>query len=160
MTLVMLAMFSVTLLGCGDDNPTDPDTVIPAEDPVDPEGAWIFEITVTDATQDCDGEEGEFSDNEITITITGGTAPSFNVSASGFLGLAGNVLDGTFNEDTNRLVISGDYPEDGGTTSASHDLVATTDNLMLGTETWGWTDGPNTSCPNSKSDVTAKRVIP
>jgi len=159
MMLVILAVFSVPMFGCGSDTPTDPDNVPPAADPVDPEGIWNFAITVTDGTQDCDGEEGQSSNHPITISITGGTGPSFNVTASGFLGLAGNVLTGTFNENTNRLVISGSYPEDGGTTTPSHDLVATNDNVMLGTETWGWTDGVN-SCPNSTSNVVAQRDIP
>ena len=147
------------LLGCGDDNPVDPDNIIPAENPVDPEGVWTFSITVTDATQDCDGEEGQSSAHPITITITGGTAPILNVSASGFLGVPGNVLSGTFNEDANRLAISGSYAEDGGTTTPSHDLVAITDDRMVGTETWGWTDGLNT-CPGSTSSVNATRVVP
>ncbi len=151
----MLTMLSVTLLGCGDDNPTAPNEVIPAEDPVDPEGVWRFAIVVTEATQDCDGEEGESSNPLITIAITGGTEQPFNVSASGFLGVSTNILTRTF--DNNRLLISGSYPEDGGTTTPSHNLIALSDNEMRGTETWGWTDGLN-SCPGSTSSVTATRV--
>ncbi len=156
MTLVMLAMFSVTLLGCGSKNPAE---IPPAEDPVDPAGVWTFSIIVTDAKGDCNGEEGQSSNFPITIAITGGTAPTFNVSASGFLGVPGNVLTGTFNEDANRLVISGNYPEDGGETTPSHDLVATSANRMEGTETWNW-ETLTESCPNSKSDVQANRVLP
>jgi hypothetical protein len=77
------------------------------------------------------------------------------VTARGFLGSPNNVLTGTFDAN-NRLLISGSYPEDGGTTSPLHDLVATSQNRMEGTETWNWTDGSG-SCPNSRSNVTATR---
>jgi len=150
MTLVMLALFTLPMLGCGDDGLTEP-----SEDPVDPAGTWILNVTVTDATGDCDGEEGISTPETITITITGGTEQPFNVSVSGFLGNPANVLTGTF--DNNRLLISGSYAEDGGTTTATHDLVATSDNRMVGDEAWGWTDGI-LSCPGSTSTVRLTRA--
>jgi hypothetical protein len=151
MTLVMLAMFSVTLLGCDDDDPTAPD---PFEDPVDPVGTWTFNILVTEANGICDGEVGVASNEVITIA-TMDTEQPFDVSASGFLGVPTNILTGTF--DNNILTISGSYPEEDGTTTATHTLVATSANQMVGIETWNFqnTEG---SCPGSMSAVTASRI--
>jgi hypothetical protein len=137
------------LAGCGGgSNP------VATGQPVDPAGVWVFNIVVSNATGVCNGEEGESSAHPITITKTG-SAPPYQVTARGFLGSPNNVLTGTFDAN-NRLLISGSYPEDGGTTSPLHDLVATSQNRMEGTETWNWTDGSG-SCPNSRSNVTATR---
>jgi hypothetical protein len=143
-----LAWLAFALAGCSS-NPAA------ATEPVDPAGVWTFRITVTEATDACDGEEGESSAHPITITRTG-SAPPYSIVARGFLGDPNSFLTGTFDAN-NRLVIAGSYPEDGGTTSSHHDLVATSQNRMEGIETWNWTDG-NGSCPGSKADVVATRV--
>lgn len=89
------------------------------------------------------------------ITIaTMGTEQPFDVSASGFLGVSTNILTGTF--DNNILTISGSYPEEDGTTTATHTLVATSANEMVGTETWNF-ENVEGNCLNSESSVTATR---
>lgn len=120
---------------------------------MDPAGTWTFAIVVTEANGICAGEEGDSSNHLITIT-TPDTAQPFNVSASGFLGVSSNILTGTF--DNNTLTISGSYPEEDGTTTPTHVLVATGANQMVGTETWNFTNTMG-SCANSKSSVTATR---
>ena len=150
MTLVMLAMFSLPILGC-DDDPTAPD---PSPDPVNPVGTWTFNILVTLATGICDGEAGDISNNVITIASPDTEQP-FDVSASGFLGVPTNILTGTF--DNNTLTISGTYPEEDGMTTATHTLVATSDNAMVGGEDWNFVNGDG-SCPGSVSFVTASRI--
>ena len=145
----MLATLTFLVLGCASDSPTATD------EPVDPAGVWTFGIVVTQANGVCDGEEGESSVYPITITKSG-SAPPYQISARGFGGDSLNVLTGTFDAG-NRLVISGSYLEDGGTTTPMHDLVATGADRMEGTETWNWT-GPGGSCPGSQSLVTADRI--
>jgi len=151
MTLVMLAVFALPVLGCDDDNPTDPD---PFEDPVDPAGTWTFLILVTEANGICVGEVGVDSNEVITIATTGTEQP-FDVIASGFLGVSTNILTGTM--DNNILTISGSYPEEDGTTTATHTLVATSATQMVGIETWDFVNVEG-SCPGSMSTVTASRI--
>ena len=155
-TLTMLSMFSLSILGCGSE-----DVPTAAEDPVDPAGVWTFGIVVTEATGFCTDEQGDSSAHPITITKTG-SAPPYSVTASGFLGDPDNVLTGTFDEN-NRLVITGNYPEDQGRTTPTHDLVATSENRMEGIETWSYTTDPGIepsgSCTDQKSDVTADRIL-
>src|SRR6185503_11714608 len=124
------------------------DKVTGASDPVDPAGTWRFVFKNTVATGVCASELGDESSDIITITKTG-SAPPYQVVASGFLGVQSNQLVGTF-DSKNKLVISGSYSEDGGTTTTSHTLTATSDNVKSGTETWSWTGGGG-SCPNSKA---------
>lgn len=95
---------------------------------------------------------------EVHITKTG-SAPIWDVTARGFLGDPNNELTGSFDEATGRLVISGSYPEDPpGITTTTHDLTATSDSQMVGTETWNWDDGAGGTCTGSLSSVTATRV--
>ncbi|MCL7976333.1 MAG: hypothetical protein M8863_03400 [marine benthic group bacterium] len=54
----------------------------------------------------------------------------------------------------------GEYPEGGGTTSATYNLTVDANwNRMTGNEIWSWTDGVS-SCVNSRSVVVANRVNP
>jgi hypothetical protein len=135
-------------VACGSDSATG------AKDPVDPTGLWRFDIVNTIATGVCSDETGDVSVEMITITRTG-SAPPYQVVASGFLDLQSNQLTGTI-DSKNKLVISGSYSEDGGTTTTTHSLTATSATSMSGTESWSWTGGGG-SCPNSKSTVTATR---
>jgi len=152
--LLFAAMLALgTVAGCKDDSGES--MPVPTDEPVDPAGVWTFSITVTKATQDCAGEEGDSSSNPITITKTG-SEPPYEITASGFLGISTNTLTGTF--DDNVLTISGSYPEETGTTSPEHVLIATSNNEMRGTETWNWTDSIGNQCPGSTSDVVATRV--
>ena len=147
--LAVVTLLSVPMLGCVGGGPTA------TGDPVDPAGVWTFGTVVTLANGICAGDEGESSAHPITITKTG-SAPPYGITASGFLGDPLNVLTGTF-DGNKRLVISGNYPEDGGTNSVLHDLVATSANRMEGYENWSW-DGPSGTCTNSTSDVIADRM--
>jgi hypothetical protein len=78
---------------------------------------------------------------------------------SGFLGVPANVASVV--RDSVRLnsivTVSGEWPEDGGTTVSSFTLEVKSANRMEGTEAWEFFfDGAKT-CPNSASDVTAVR---
>ncbi len=145
----MISALSLPLIACGGDDP-----VATIRD-VDPAGLWSFGVLVTVATGVCQGEQGDFWSHPITITKTGSSAP-YEVTASGFVGSPNAVLTGTFDAN-NRLVISGSYPEDDGTTFPTHDLVATMPNRMEGTESWNWV-GPGGECPGSSSSVVATRI--
>jgi hypothetical protein len=69
---------------------------------------------------------------------------------SGPQNLNGNLTSGV-------VSVGGSYPEDGGTTTATHTLtVAPDEQSMSGTEAWSWT-GPGGSCPESASDVDLTR---
>ena len=136
------------LTACGSDKSTA------ATDPVDPAGAWLFTFKNTIATGVCSEEVGNESSGTVTIVKTG-SAPPYQIVASGFNGSASNQLTGTF-DSKNKLVISGSYPEDGGTTTTTHTLTATSANAMSGTENWSWSGGGGT-CPNSRATVTATR---
>jgi hypothetical protein len=129
--------------------------VVPHPAPVDPAGIWTFYVVVTTANGICT-EVGGASATTVTITKSG-AAPVWNVTARGFLGDPNNVLTGTFDERVNRLLVGGSYPEDRGTTTSSHSLVAISNNRMVGTETWDWSDHQGGTCPGSTSDVTAIR---
>jgi hypothetical protein len=127
----------------------------PHPTPIDPAGVWNFHVEVTEARGVC--SDLDVSDTPITITKSG-SAPVWNVTASGFEGDPNNALVGTFNEIGNRLVISGNYPDDGGITTTTHDLLAATENELIGRESWDWSDGGGGTCPNSGSNVTATRI--
>ncbi len=146
--LATLLPVAVLLTACSENDP------VAFTEPVDPAGVWRVGIVVTVATGACDGEVGESSVEDITITKTG-SAPPYNVTASGFLGDPANVLTGTFDAN-NRLLLSGSYPEDGGTTTAEHDLIAVSPDRMEGVENWTWS-GTEGTCPGSQSSVTADR---
>jgi len=111
---------------------------------------------VTSATGICAGEEGQSSAFPITITKTG-EAPPYQVTAKGFLEVASNTLTGTFDDNNRLLLNSGSYPEEDGTTTPVHDLTATSENQMVGTETWNFQSAEG-SCPGSTSSVTATRI--
>jgi hypothetical protein len=123
--------------------------------PFDPTGTWTFGYVVKDGTGVCEGTEGVPSESVITITRSGDDYP-YLVTARGFLGSLNNVLVGTQLTET-QLTLAGSYPEDGGTTTASYQLTASTAQLMEGPEAWSWTSPASGSCPNSESTVTAVR---
>jgi len=154
--LILFGVLSLPLLGCSTTPtgaPSAPPT--PAPNLVDPAGVWTFDIRVTSATGICAGEEGDSSAHPITITKTG-EAPPYQVTARGFLGIASNMLTGTFDESNRLLLNSGSYPEEDGTTTPVHDLTATSESQMVGTETWNFQNSDG-SCPGSTSSVTATR---
>jgi len=152
--LVLLGVLSLPLLGCGS-TPMEPNQK-PASNQIDPAGVWTFNILVTKATGICAGEEGDSSGHAITITKVG-EAPPYQVTAKGFLGVASNTLTGTFDANNRLLLNSGSYPEEDGTTTPVHDLTATSESAMTGTETWNFQNAEG-SCPGSTSTVTATRI--
>lgn len=143
-----LVALSLSVVGCGDDP-------VASEDPIDPAGVWRFGAVVTVANGACDGEEGDVWTYPITITKTG-SAPPYQVTATGFLGSSSNELTGTFSA-SNVLTLSGSYSEDMGTTSPEYELVAVSADRMQGTESWNW-EGPGGTCSGSESTITADRI--
>lgn len=116
-------------------------------------GTWSVAITVTLATQDCAGEEGPSPAVLVTIGQTGSA-----LTATGWLGNSSIVLAGTIGgENGNVVTISGSYPEDSGTTTATHTWTLTSASTMSGTESWSWTDGAN-GCPGSQATVVCNKV--
>jgi type 1 fimbria pilin len=159
-TGVLLAVLVLaTSSACG--NSDDPD-----EDVVDISGTWEFTVDVTVAGGGCEGEEVDGPDDPSTELITVTVEPAAGqpgrvlVSMSGFLGVPANVASVV--RDSVRLnsivTVSGEWPEDGGTTVSSFTLEVKSEDLMEGTEAWEFFfDGAKT-CPNSASDVTAVKV--
>ncbi|MFC1866123.1 hypothetical protein ACFLYB_05375 [Chloroflexota bacterium] len=94
------------------------------------------------------------SEDEILITQDGK-----NVTLSGFLGKSANILAGSITLDDGVwiLIVSGEYPEDGGTTITSFQLYVNSESALSGDEDWSWR-GVHGSCPDGKSAVTATRV--
>ncbi len=142
MRSLMCALVSVSTLGC-------------SEDLVDPEadglsGSWTMVVDVTVATGACVGEELAPLDTLVVTLLQQGNS----VTISGAFGDAGpQNLNG--NLTAGVVTVGGSYPEDGGTTTATHTLtVASDERSMDGTEAWSWT-GPGGSCPGSASIVTA-----
>ncbi len=129
--------------------------VINVADTIGIEGTWSMVITVTNATQDCAGEEGVSPPVLVTISQSGS-----GVSVAGFLGDPSNVLVGTIGgANSDILTVSGSYGEDGGTTTATHVWQLDSETTMTGTESWSWTNGVN-SCPGSSSTVVCTKVEP
>lgn len=119
-------------------------------------GAWSFTVDVTAADGVCAGEENAPpSTDTITITQTPTSDPNvFTIAMAGFLGDPAITLNGTMTGA--NIVVAGSYPEDGGTTTSSHNLNVTGPNTISGVETWSWI-GPGGSCPNGLAEVTATR---
>jgi hypothetical protein len=158
-TAVLLAvLFLATMSACG--NSDDPD-----EEVVDISGPWVFTVDVTVAGGGCAGEEIDGPDDPSTELITVTVEPAAGqpgkvlVSMSGFLGEPGNVASVV--RDSVRLnsivTVSGEWPEDGGTTVSSFTLEVKSANLMEGTEAWEFFFNGVKTCPNSASNVTAVR---
>ncbi|MCG8050974.1 MAG: thrombospondin type 3 repeat-containing protein [Candidatus Thiodiazotropha endolucinida] len=111
-------------------------------------GTWDFRTEVTVATGGCSGEVGVSDNYTIDIEQNGQ-----NVTLSGFLGVATNVLQGTV--EGTSLHYSGSYPEDGGTTTQERTQLTIDWNppiSMTGVEQWSWTDGSST-CPSGNESA-------
>lgn len=128
-------------------------TTSTANTPPDLNGSWDFTVTVTVANGVCAGEGGT-SKRTMKITQNGE-----NITIAGFKGSLDNKLSGKISLDGSIWVInvSGSYPEDGGTTTASHRLEVKSTSEISGVEDWEWTGGGG-SCPGGKADVSAKRA--
>ncbi len=119
-------------------------------------GTWNYTIDVTAADGVCAGQENNPpSTDAITVTETQSGDPYVtNVTMSGFLGDPSKVLTGT--RTGSIITVSGSYPEDGGTTTTTHNLYATAESALVGEEIWSWS-GPGGDCPNGRAYVTAIR---
>ncbi|MEW8350752.1 MAG: thrombospondin type 3 repeat-containing protein [Candidatus Thiodiazotropha taylori] len=114
-------------------------------------GTWDFRTEVTVATGGCSGEVGVSDNYTIDIDQNGQ-----NVTLSGFLGVATNVLQGSV--DGSTLLYSGSYPEDGGTTTQERTELTIDWNppiSMTGVEEWTWTDGKSTCPSGNESEINA-----
>lgn len=132
-------------------------------------GTWIMTTTVTQANGVCAGEGGTSSE-QITITQNGR-----KVTFSGILGnpnirLNGEILppkapkgSSTINKewvnDTTQwvVIVAGDYPEDGGTTSSIRRLTINTVSNMSGVEDWTWIGGGG-DCPDGKGEISVTKT--
>lgn len=113
-------------------------------------GFWDFVTQVVVATGACEGEvEPAPLTHVIQIVHDTGTG---EVDASGFNGVASNILRGSLVGSV--LTVSGDWPEDNGTTTSTYVLNVTSPTQMSGTENWNWTQG-NLDCAGSQSTVEA-----
>jgi hypothetical protein len=141
----------VALLGlaCGSgDNPADPN--------VDANVAGIWNWFIVDVSSSCGPELGWLG-IPVTITQTGTSVTASSLWGSDVGGPY--VFDGSVSGNTLTIDVTG-YPEDGGTTTATHTVVLQTDGTMFGTENWEWTNpavlppDPNT-CTGGVGTITA-----
>jgi hypothetical protein len=127
-------------------------------DNIDLSGDWNFHFVVTAAEGVCSPDDiGVESDETITITQGNSMDPDiYYLEFAGFQGSLGNIIFGWLT-NWNTVQVSGDYPEDGGTTTTTHNLKILTANMMVGEEEWSWSGG-NQSCPNGRATITATRI--
>ncbi|MEW8205772.1 MAG: hypothetical protein AB2746_06575, partial [Candidatus Thiodiazotropha taylori] len=114
-------------------------------------GTWDFRTEVTVATGGCSGEVGISDNYTIDIDQNGQ-----NITLSGFIGVATNVLQGSV--DGSTLIYSGSYPEDGGTTTQERTELTIDWNppiSMTGVEEWTWTDGKSICPSGNESEINA-----
>ncbi|MEJ2547217.1 MAG: hypothetical protein P8125_05305 [Gemmatimonadota bacterium] len=150
---VILPILAVALIspGCAEDTPYEgpPSQTLT--------GDWNFGVTIVEETGDCAGSNEPPWNALAEITQTGAAVViSSNWNSDGVDGPYAFVgtLDG--------MVIQavGEYPEGGGTTSATYSLTVDANwNRMTGNEIWSWTSGES-SCVDSRSVVVANRVNP
>lgn len=137
---------SLLVLGCGSgDNPADPT--------VDANVAGTWQWVVANVTSnECPPEIGWVATVTITQTGTSVTASSLWNSDMG----GPYVFNGTVSGNT-LTIPDVTYPEDMGTTTATHEVVLQTDGTMFGTETWEWMETPpgTDECTGGMATVTA-----
>ena len=151
LTVPMLGLAVITL-GCGDDDPVEPDP--PSANLT---GTWTFTVDITVETGACAGNneptwvasvEIVQNENEVSATSEWNSLPGSGLHEFG------GTLSG------NQLVIDGSYPEGTGTTLALYQLTVSPDgDSMSGTETWTYL-GDEGTCSDSMSEVTATRNPP
>jgi len=121
-------------------------------------GQWQVTLTVTSAWDVCAGEVGQVSTHELTLEQSG-SPPGWQVALSGFHGDPANRVEGGLDMLWGEIQLSGNYPEDGGTTTTEHRLFIYNEQLLRGTESWSWTNGVQ-DCPNGGATIEAVRVGP
>jgi hypothetical protein len=145
------AVLLMGLLSCSGGS----DPVVPGPPPPVPpatlDGTWSFRITVVSAEPvPCAYWLGRIYTPTITISQVGTT-----VFAEGFLDLPQNEMVGTINTG-GRVVLSGDYPEEGFITTINQYLDWDGGDALAGTGTWEWT-GLNRICERGNLTITATR---
>jgi hypothetical protein len=147
----ILTLAVITTLGCAEDTPYEG----PASSTLT--GDWNFGVTIVEETGVCAGNneppwnaDAQITQTGVAVVISGNWNSTEGTGPHAFVGtLSGRDLEAV-----------GSYPEGGGTTTATYNLVVDADwNRMTGNEIWTWTDGEN-SCVNSRSLVVANRVNP
>jgi hypothetical protein len=127
---------------------------------IDLTGTWQYTMTVTVVSGECGEVVGASRTHTLTITQTGD-----DLVFAGFFGDTLSQLTGRVWHRTSPMypgvdaIVSGSYPEDGGTLEGRHRLEVYSPTEMAGTEFWRWT-GPASACDDSEADVDALRVGP
>jgi len=142
-------------LACGDSTEPEPENQQPPTSTLT--GSWTFEVTITNETGDCAGNNEPPWEATVQITQTGNQVTATSDWNSD-PGTGPHEFGGTLTDD--NLVLDGSYPEGAGTTLALYQLsVAADRNSMNGTETWSWF-GEDALCHDSGSTVQATRIPP
>jgi hypothetical protein len=155
---LVLALASFALVSaCGDDYGDDDDPVT-----IDLNGAWTFTVDVTAANGVCEGEENDPVEPFAVdfIVVDQNDDGTYEVSVTGDFGDAGGTIAGTVSglpEVGDVIVLSGDIPEDGGTTTSTYTLTVQSTTRLTGTEAWSWTGGGGT-CEDGASTVVVEKV--
>jgi hypothetical protein len=149
---VPLLGLAVITLGCGDDDPVEPNP--PSTNLT---GTWTFTVDITLETGICAGNNEPTWEATVEIAQNG-NAVTATSNWNSLPGSGPHEFGGTLSG--NQLVIDGSYPEGAGTTLALYQLTVSQDgNSMTGTETWTYFDDGGT-CSDSMSEVTATRNPP
>ncbi len=116
-------------------------------------GDWDFSIDVIATSGRC-ASEGEEDDGTVVTRITI-VQSGCDITASGWLGDPNLALTGRTRGGF--ITFSGEYSEDGGTTTTRHVLNLDSPTEISGTEYWSWRSGSDV-CSGSRSSVSAVRV--
>lgn len=125
-------------------------------DAVDLSGQWQYTMAVTHASGFCADEVGVSRTHLLTVMQEEDGA-TIELTFSGFFDMATSQITGTLRFSLPHVLLSGSYPEGGGTTTGSHSLELCGLDTLRGRETWSWTDGVET-CTDGLADVEAIRV--
>ena len=135
---VVCVIVIVIVLVCGGDNVSAP--------AADLNGNWYLEVWNVDST--CGPENDWYS----SVTIV---QEDNSLQTTGIKDYY-EIVTGSINGD--KVTIGpGDFPEDGGTTTATYIMTIKTDDLMEGHEEWTWTNGVMT-CSNGTATIRATRI--
>jgi hypothetical protein len=117
---------------------------------LDVSGRWEFIVDVTAASGSCAGEENNIPKPKIITITQRGKA----LIVLGFGTEDSSQWQGTITGD--GVAFGGKRDEDGGVTTTEFTLTVN-GSAMRGKESWSWL-GSGGSCPNGRSDVTARRI--
>jgi len=118
-----------------------------SESPFNLSGVWRLEVFNINST--CGPEPGWSSD--VTVVQHGNTLETTGIKGTTFI-VIGSI-------DGNTVTIGpGNFPEAGGTTTATYILTIVNDILMEGREEWTWTDGAGTDCLDGTATIKFTRI--